>query len=52
MYYITLDGIQVDKADFWEEALISAAQLDFIHNSPEMNDGEIGKHAIEIKEQK
>jgi hypothetical protein len=52
VYYILVDGECHATEDFWEEALITAAQTDFMFNSPEMNNGEIGKRAIEIKEQK
>lgn len=48
MYYITVDGVHQAKEDLWEEALITAAQLDFMHNSPEMNDGVLGTHDIKI----
>ena len=52
MYYILVDGECHATEDLWEEALITAAQLEFEHNSPEVNNGEIGSHQIEIKDHK
>ena len=48
MYYITVDGEHQAHEDFWEEALITAAQLDYMYNCPEMNDGVQGTHDIKI----
>ena len=48
MYYITVDGVHQAKEDLWEEALITAAQLDFVYNCPEVNDGHVGSHDIKI----
>ena len=48
MYYIVVDGTHEATEDFWEEALITAAQLDHMYNAPEMNDGVVGTHDIKI----
>ncbi len=48
MYYIIIDGVQHGFSLQWEEALIEAAQQDFMLNSPELNDGVQGKHDVQI----
>ena len=48
MYYIAVDGKTELKEDLWEEALVTAAQLDYMYNAPEVNDGVVGTHKIEI----
>jgi len=50
MYFITLDGQQYRQysANEYVEALEDAAQLDYIYNSPELNDGVQGTHDIRL----
>jgi hypothetical protein len=48
MYYIVIDGVQQGFSLLWEEALIEAAQMDHICNSPELNDGIQGTHDVQI----
>lgn len=49
MYFIVVDNKQhVGVSQLWEEALISAAQIDHELNSPELNDGVQGDHKVEI----
>jgi hypothetical protein len=48
MYYIIIDGVQHGFSLQWEEALIEAAQQDYMLNSPELNDGVQGKHDVQI----
>ncbi len=50
MYFITLDGKQYRQysANEYVEALEDAAQLDYIYNSPELNDGVQGSHNIKL----
>jgi hypothetical protein len=48
MYYIVIDGVQQGFSFQWEEALIEAAQQDFMLNSPELNDGIQGTHDVQI----
>ena len=48
MYYIVVDGVQQGFSFQWEEALIEAAQIDHICNSPELNDGIQGTHDVQI----
>jgi hypothetical protein len=50
MYFIVLDGKQhsVYHANEYVEALEEAAQLDYMYNSPELNDGIQGEHDIQL----
>jgi hypothetical protein len=50
VYFITLDGKQYRQysANEYVEALEDAAQLDYIYNSPELNDGVQGTHDIRL----
>jgi hypothetical protein len=50
VYFITLDGKQYRQysANEYVEALEDAAQLDYIYNSPELNDGVQGTHNIKL----
>ncbi len=50
MYFVTLDGKQYRQysANEYVEALEDAAQLDYIYNSPELNDGVQGTHDIRL----
>lgn len=48
MYYILIDGEQHGASMLWEEALIDAAQFDHELNSPEMNNGDVGTHVVQI----
>ena len=48
MYFIVVDRKQEAVAHLWEEALIEAAQVDHMFNSPELNDGVQGNHKVEI----
>jgi hypothetical protein len=50
VYFITLDGKQYRQysANEYVEALEDAAQLDYIYNSPELNDGVQGSHNIKL----
>jgi hypothetical protein len=49
VFFVVLDNLQHGSAHFCkEEALVEAAQLDFMVNSPELNDGVQGNHEIKI----
>ena len=50
MYFIVLDGKQhkVMCSNEYQEALEEAAQLDYILNSPELNDGVQGTHVVQL----
>jgi len=50
MYFIILNGQQYRQysANEYEEALEDAAQLDYIYNSSELNDGVQGTNAIQL----
>jgi hypothetical protein len=50
MYFVILDGKQhkVYGSNEYVEAMEEAAQLDWIQNSPELNDGVQGTHDIKL----
>ncbi len=50
MYFIVLDGKQhsVYCTNEYVEALEEAAQLDYMYNSPELNNGVQGTHEIKL----
>ena len=50
VYFVILDGVQhrTFSSNEYVEALEHAAQLDFIYNSPELNDGIQGNHVIKL----
>ena len=48
MYYIIVDRKQEAVCHEYQDALADAAQLDYIFNSPELNDGIKGEHKVEI----
>ena len=49
VFFVVLDNLQHGSAHFSkEDALVEAAQLDFMVNSPELNDGVQGNHDIKI----
>lgn len=50
MYFVTLNGVQdrIFGSNEYVEALEYAAQLDFVHNSPELNDGVQGTNDIKL----
>jgi hypothetical protein len=50
MYFVTLNGVQdrIFGSNEYVEALEYAAQLDFMHNSPELNDGVQGTNDIKL----
>lgn len=48
VYFIILNGTQYSIHFCQEEALIDAAHLDFIYNSPELNDGIQGHNEVQM----
>ena len=48
MFYVILNGVQHSVYFTEEEAMENAAQLDFIYNSPELNDGVQGTNDIQL----
>ena len=50
VYFVTLNGVQdrIFGSNEYVEALEYAAQLDFVHNSPELNDGVQGTNDIKL----
>jgi hypothetical protein len=48
MYYITMDGVtcRTYSNNEYVEAMEYAAQLDYVCNSPEMNDNVVGNNII------
>ena len=50
MYFVVLDGKQhkVYGSNEYVEAMEEAAQLDWIQNSPELNDGVKGTHIVQV----
>ncbi len=48
VFYVILNGVQHSVYFCKEEALENAAQLDYIHNSPELNDGVQGTNDIQL----
>ena len=50
MYFIIIDGKQHCQfgSNEYQEALEEAAQLDYMYNSPELNDGVQGTHNIKL----
>jgi len=48
VYFVIANGQQACLCECKEEALVEAAQLDFMHNSPELNNGVQGTVGIQI----
>jgi len=48
VFYVILNGVQHSVAFTKEEALENAAQLDYMYNSPELNDGIQGTNNIQL----
>jgi len=48
VFYVILNGVQHSVYFTEEEAMENAAQLDFIYNSPELNDGVQGTNDIQL----
>jgi len=48
VFYVILNGVQHSVYFCKEEAMENAAQLDFIYNSPELNDGVQGTNDIQL----
>jgi len=48
VFYVILNGVQHSVYFCKEEAMENAAQLDFIYNSPELNDVVQGDNKVEL----